>query len=774
MRVVFVLLAAIPAALAQDAPSLSGRVTDPSGSAVPNARVALTDRGSQVTRSTATDSTGFYSFQSLRKAEYVVEAQAEGLGTAEPRRVRVDGAAHADLPLQIARVATQVQVTAAAIAQTIDEQSKALSVIDAGQLERRAEYSVAEALRSIPGVKVQQLGGPGSFTRVITRGMRAMDTSFLVDGFRFRDAASPQGDATAFIGDLLLANTDRIEVLRGSGSSLYGTHATGGVVNVITDQGGGAFRGDFTAEGGGLGVVRSTARFSGGAMQDRLRFAGGATHLNVTRGLDGADRTRNTTGHGFVQWLLSPATVVTGRVLVSDIFSQLNDTPYAASELPAGPLLRAVPNATFIPAPDDPDQRREGMSTNTLLALSHNWGSRVSTRLSYSGVSTRRDNRDGPGGSRFEPQFNDSNRFDGRIDTLQARTDVQLDSRHSLTAGYEFEREAFDNLSSAENPLEPVSASLHIRQTSHAGFAQAQGRYFGGRLQLLASGRIQKFDLSRPEFTGGTALYQNASIPSPPQARTGDVSGAWMIAKSSTKLRAHVGNGYRAPALYERFGSSFFFGSFSAYGDPRLSPERLLSFDTGIDQYFAGSRVRVSATYFYTRIQEAIIFDFSGAIVPPTDPYSRFGGYRNSNGGLARGVEMSVEANPSRSLTVQSSYTYTNADDRTSQYGNNILRSVRVSDHMFTATASQRLGKRFDVTADLFAASNYLIPFSGRALQFDGPVKADLVAAYTYPVSDRHRVRLYTRVENLLNRTYYEEGFRTPKAWAVAGVKWLF
>jgi hypothetical protein len=93
---------------------------------------------------------------------------------------------------------------------------------------------------------------------------------------------------------------------------------------------------------------------------------------------------------------------------------------------------------------------------------------------------------------------------------------------------------------------------------------------------------------------------------------------------------------------------------------------------------------------------------------------------------------------------------------------------------MFTATASQRLGRRIDVTADLFAASGYLIPFSGRAFEFSGPVKADIAASYTHPVSERHRVRFYTRVENVLNRTYYEEGFPTPKAWAVAGVKWLF
>ena len=93
---------------------------------------------------------------------------------------------------------------------------------------------------------------------------------------------------------------------------------------------------------------------------------------------------------------------------------------------------------------------------------------------------------------------------------------------------------------------------------------------------------------------------------------------------------------------------------------------------------------------------------------------------------------------------------------------------------MVTAFATQRIGRRFDLTFDLFAASSYLVPFSERALEFDGPVKADAVASYTVPLSDRHKLRVYTRIENLLNRTYYEEGFRTPKAWAVGGLKWMF
>jgi iron complex outermembrane receptor protein len=239
-----------------------------------------------------------------------------------------------------------------------------------------------------------------------------------------------------------------------------------------------------------------------------------------------------------------------------------------------------------------------------------------------------------------------------------------------------------------------------------------------------------------------------------------------------------VGNGYRAPSLYERFGASFFFGSFSAYGDPRLAPERFISVDGGFDQYFAHSNIRMSGTYFYTRLQQVIAFDFSGRISPTTDPFGRFGGYTTEHGGLSRGVEFAVEAHPISSLTLNAAYTYTNADDRRSIYAGGELRSVNVSDHMFTANVMQRIGRRVDVAFDLFAASDYLFPlfvgFQSQAFRFDGPVKADIAAGYTLPVGESRTLRFFTRIENVFNRTYFEDGFATPKAWAVAGVKFGF
>ncbi len=744
--------------------TLRGVVRDASAGAVAHARVNLTERLTKVTRSAESDAAGAYSFENLAPSEYWIEASSEGFGATAPKLIRLTESSQdaVDLEIEPARVVTQVQVTAAGIAQTVDEQAKAMDVVDMAQIERRQEFSIAEAIRTVPGIRVEQLGGPGSLVRVLTRGMRASDTSFLIDGFRLRDAASPQGDATAYLSDLLVTDLDRVEVLRGSGSSLYGTHATGGVVNVITDQGGGQIRGDISTEGGGLGLFRGTARMSGGALRDRLRFSGGITHLNVSNGVDGNDRARNTTAQSFGQFQLTDKTFVSGRILFADAFAQLNSNPFLGT------------NGLFVPAPDDPDARRSAQTKMVLVSLRQIFTPSASVQVHYSGLGTSRDTRDGPGGQSFQPLFNNSNVFDGRIDTVQARTDIALGRYHVVTAGYEFERENFDNHSTDQNP-DPAGrtdARVRIHEASHSGFVQAQGRYFDGRLQVLASGRIQRFDLSLPEFSGNNPLYQGVPIETPPDALTGDGSIAWTIARSSTKFRAHVGNGYRAPSLYERFGASFFSGRFSAYGDPRLRPERLLSVDGGVDQYFARNRVRMAATYFYTQLQESIVFN--GGIRPATDPFGRFGGYDNGRGGLARGAELSIEAAPTRTLSIQGSYTFTKALDRASQYGTTELRAPRISEHMFSAVATQRIGRQFEVTFDFFAASSYLFPLYPVAYRFDGPVRGDLSAAWTRPLTERQSIRLFTRVENVFNRTYYEEGFPTPKAWAVGGVKWMF
>ena len=156
------------------------------------------------------------------------------------------------------------------------------------------------------GTPVSATGGTGAPTSLKTRGLRNEDTAILIDGQRLRDVAAPQGDATGLLSDLIFTNVDRLEVLRGSGSSLYGTNAIGGVVNILTDEGGGRTRGSLLTEGGSLGLFRGRAQVAGGINEDRVAYSVGVAHLNVAHGVDGDDAARNTSGQGRIRFQLTP------------------------------------------------------------------------------------------------------------------------------------------------------------------------------------------------------------------------------------------------------------------------------------------------------------------------------------------------------------------------------------------------------------------------------------------------------------------------------------
>src|SRR5206468_12576754 len=118
---------------------------------------------------------------------------------------------------------------------------------------------------------------------------------------------------------------------------------------------------------------------------------------------------------------------------------------------------------------------------------------------------------------------------------------------------------------------------------------------------------------------------------------------------------------------------------------------------------------------------------FSGGIDAGTDPFGRFGGYRNTNGGLARGLEMSATMAATPSLDLRLAYTYTNADQR-QPLVENIIRSFIVPNHQFSVLATQRVGRHFFINFDLATSTDYLAPifdpgtFSSRAYRFDGVV----------------------------------------------------
>lgn len=795
------LLAAFaPAEARGQGATLSGRVTDPRGAAVSGASVTLHARArTQVRLSTATDAAGAYSFERLAPGEYLVGVEAAGFapGAAQAVALSRDARATLDVRLEVAGVSTEVVVTAADAPQTVDEVSKAVTTVSAREIDERDEPTLAEALRTVPGLRVQQLGGPGSLVSVKTRGLRNQDTSVLVDGLRFRDPATPQGDATSFLADFNVTNAGRVEVLRGSGSSLYGTNAVGGVVNLVTDEGGGPFRGQLFAEGGGLGFARGRAQFAGSAGEaERLVYSAGVSHLNVSEGVDGQDAARATNAQARTLFRLTPTATLSARLYASDAFAQLNEDPQAVGALPAVGIVEARPvsraelrryetgvplagldlgGATFLPAANDPDFSRAGRFFSGALTFAQRPFEGFGYSVTYHGLSTRNSFREGPAvpGSPadffFEPRGSTRNDFDGTVHTLGARADFRLGRHNLINAGYEFERESFDTRFLDAAPSGDSSA--RVTERSHALFVQDQVRLLDDRLQLSAAFRAQTFRLGTPRFTPAAgAPYAGISFDSPPGAYTGDGSAAYLFRSSGTKLRAHVGNGYRKPSLYERFGTfySSFFG-YSALGDPRLAPERSLAFDAGVDQTLASNRVRMSATYFYTRLQEVVAFGDT-----PSDPFGRFGGFVNTGGGLARGLELTGEFAPTPSFDLLVSYTHTNSDQRRPVVAG-VLRSFAVADHQLTVVANARLGRRVALNFDLVASSDYLAPifdartFTNRAYRFDGIRKGDLTAGYTLPLSESRRLRFFGKVENLFDQEYYENGFRTPGVQGRAG-----
>jgi len=783
------------------AQSLSGTILDPQGGGVPNAQVKLYLRDSGIQLNATSDSQGKYRFLRLTPGEYVVEAEAQGFArtAAQTFQADPDRTLVLDIPLRVAGVPQEIVVTAAGSAQAAEEISKAMSSVGWQEIQARNEFSIAEALRMTPGLRYQQLGGPGALTSLKTRGLRNEDTAVLIDGQRLRDVAAPQGDATGLLSDLIVTNVDRLEVLRGSGSSLYGTNAIGGVVNVLTDEGGGRTRGSLLSEGGSLGLFRARAQVAGALREDRIAYSAGVAHLNVTDGVDHNDAARNTSAQGRVRFQLTSTASLSARIYSADSFSQTNESPGAVGLLPPTGVIQASPlnsgeltryeagvpssqltlnGATFIPSANDPDFRREARFFSSSLTFAQRANDAFGYSLNYQALKTDRAFRDGPGGISFEPVGNTRTDFDGRLHTVNARTDIRLGRSQLVNAGYEFENETYLNRSFQPRPSD--NSSVDVTQRSHSFFVQNQLRLLDGRLFLSAAFRTQLFSLNQPVLEPlPFAPYQAITVPAPPDAYTGDGSIAYSFLSSGIKLRAHAGNGYRAPSLYERFGT--FFGSFgySTYGDPRLRPDRAIAFDAGIDQSLFNDRLRLSGTWYYTRLQEVIVFDFSGAISPTTDPFGRFGGYRNTNGGLARGFEFSVAASPWRSLDLSGSYTHTNADQRRPLVPG-IIRSFAIPDHQFSVVATQRFGQRVFVNFDLIASSSYLAPlfdansFSSRAFEFEGLAKADLGASYRWPLSENRAVRFFGKVENLFDRNYYESGYRTPGATAVGGLQFEF
>ncbi len=401
-------------------------------------------------------------------------------------------------------------------------------------------------------------------------------------------------------------------------------------------------------------------------------------------------------------------------------------------------------------------------------------GEVFSYTIAYQRVQTRRRNYNGqeidPRFSAFYPfgDFEFTSLKHGSTDTLDGRANFRLGRHNLVTAGFELEREnLFQNFISAFSSGDGTTD----RQRTFAVFGQDQIFLLDERLQISIGLRGQSYRIraaDRPGFLSG--IETENSI-------TGDGSIAYFIRSTGTKLRAHVGNGFRAPSLFERFGEGTFSGlGFVRFGDPTLRAEQSISADGGFDQRLASDRVRFGATYFYTRLQRAITFTPSFA----ADPLGvgRFSGYVNNPGGLSSGVESYIEAAPFRRTEVRASYTYTNSDQLVPGLG--LQREYVIPHHLFGLNVNQRY-RAFTFNLDLNRTGAYLapifendFPFRTSILTFKGYTKADFFLSYERNLTERVRLILFGGAENLFDQEYFENGFRAPGALGRGGASIKF
>ncbi len=752
-----------------------------------NADVVVVRQGeANIKFATKADQDGNFAIENLPVGKYTVYVSSSKISDIEGEvviRIESGRTVEAKVTIRPSLISQEVIISIAADwSQPIEEISKTVNVIDGQEMRDRADITLADSLRTIPGFRVQQLGGFGRTASIKSRGLRNQDTAVLIDGVRLRDSASITGDATAFLSDITLTSVSKVEVLRGPGSSLYGTNAVGGTVDLQTPVPKNGWHGQVTGAFGGLGFGRFRGNVSKGTSDGKFGFNAAVSRTAFTNGIDGDDKANNTNFQSRIEFNPLSKTNISARFFVSDAFVALNSNPDTLDPLPPSnsTVINAVPGVNFVFDANDPDNSQKSRFFNGQIVLTQILNSRLVFQGYYSGLTTKRTNDNDILGSGF--QSASTSNFEGSIHTANGHLDWTPNKYNRVTFGYEFENENFRNEGFTPSGTEDFFTDAS--QSSSAINFQDLVSLFDGKLQFAGGFRAQFFSLGTPGFSLTNAPYSDLTLENPPSAYTFDGSASYYFSSTGTKIRTHAGNGYRVPSLYERFGSFFnSFGfpnaRFEALGDPSLKPEKTTAFDAGIDQYLFGKKAILSATYFYTRLTDTIGF---GNVVPPIGDTDRdFGGYLNQKGGVARGFELSGDIKPTSSTTIFGSYTYTNSDQLVPQVSRTgIYRTLGIPDHQFTFNATQRI-KRFWLNADLLGTSSYLAPifsnstFDTYVYRFEGNRRLDLTAGYTFSINkDKYSLRVFGTAENLLDHEYFENGFRTIGRTGRVGVSFGF
>lgn len=444
-----------------------------------------------------------------------------------------------------------VIVTATRTAETVDETLAPVSVVTREDFDRRGSLTTIDALRGLPGVEISSSGGRGTQASLFLRGTNPNQTLFLIDGVKVGSATT----GTTPFGNLPLAQIERIEVVRGPRSSLYGSEAIGGVVQLFTRRGGGELRPFFSVTAGGYGTAGISGGLSGGGERGRFSVSGNfdqTTGFDACRGAGApvfagcftdepdSDGYRNqgaaaSVGYDLTDWLSLDANWLRAEADVDFDGDFVNESTQVQQVFGARARLQPLAN----------------------------WNIRLSAGRSE-------DDQDNRNNGAFQTDFNT------RRDSLGVQTDVGIGAHSLITLGVDYLR---DEVTS--------TTAYTVDSRDNTGvFGQYQGNF--GPFSARASLRYDDNEQFGSHNTGDLAL-------------------GWDILPA-LRVVASYGTAFTAPSfndLYYPASPPFFAG-----GNPDLVPEQSQSAELAFSGTVAG--LGWSLNLFQTDIDDLIVLS------PPT------------------------------------------------------------------------------------------------------------------------------------------------------------
>jgi vitamin B12 transporter len=519
------------------------------------------------------------------------------------------GVACALMPLKAAWADTSVPpndtlqsivVTATRISTPEIEVASSVTVVSAEDIAARQIRTLPDLLKEVPGLNVVQTGGPGGQTSVFMRGTNSNHTKVFIDGI---DVADPSSSTSSFdFGQLLTQDIQRVEVLRGPQSGLYGSDAVGGVINVITKSGSGPAQFNAGIEGGSFDTFNQTAGVSGSA--DQFHYAANFQHLH--------SGSTPVTPSDYLQ---------PGQARINDYYDNLTGSTKLGFDVTdtfdLGLVARYTDshlrltgdNFDFFPTIPDTAQSDFNTKQYYLRTTAHllSFGGAFDQTLgaAYSNIKSYDFSPDGP---------SETDNFGARV-KFDWQGVVALAASQKLVLGAEHQRDSIAT---------PISAST----STNSGYAELQSSFWGGLYDTLS---VRYDDNNR---FGSKVTYR--------------VAPEYLIGDSGTKIKASLGTGFKAPTLTEMFQS---FPAFDFFANPDLRPETDLGWDAGFEQALLNNSLRFGITYFRINIKNLIDTSPDGTT------------YANIGRALTDGVETFIAYQPMKTLTLRLDYTFTQATD---------------------------------------------------------------------------------------------------------------